>query len=135
MQSIASPSIGRNRGGPFRENTVAEETVLTEDRISEKLKDLPPWEYREGWLRRKFSTPGWPHTLMLVNAIGFRAEAGFHHPDLSVGWAQVVVKLQTHSAGGVTRKDFALAHEIEDLATWLPETGSPLEGFPKKWVR
>ena len=42
---------------------------------------------------------------------------------------------KAHSAGGVTRKDFALAHEIEDLATWLPEKGSPLEGFPKKWVR
>jgi len=79
----------------------------------------------------------WPHTLMLVNAIGYRAEAAFHHPDLNVGWAQVVVKLQTHSAHGITDKDFALAREIEALATWLPPEGSPLEGFPrnKKWVR
>ena len=36
---------------------------------------------------------------------------------------------------GITGKDFALAKEIEALATWLPEKGGPLEGFPKKWVR
>ena len=114
---------------------MAEETPLTDAEVQERLKDLPTWELRDGWIRRKFATPGWPHTLMLVNAIGYRAEAGFHHPDLNVGWAQVVVKLQTHSAGGITEKDFALAKEIEALATWLPEEGGALAGFPKKWVR
>ena len=109
--------------------------VLTEAEVTERLKDLPDWEVRDGWLRRTFKILGWPHTLMLVNAIGYRAEAAFHHPDLSVGWAQVVVKLQTHSAGGITGKDFSLAKEIESLATWLPEKGGDLEGFPKKWVR
>ena len=116
--------------------------VYGEAEAQEKLKELPGWELREGWIRRKFTTPGWPHTLMLVNAIGYRAEAAFHHPDLSVGWAQVTVKLQTHSprghsSPGITDKDFALAREIEAIATWLPSEGSPLEGFPrnKKWVR
>ena len=45
------------------------------------------------------------------------------------------MKLQTHSAGGVTDKDFTLAGEIEALATWLPEADSALDGFPKKWMR
>jgi len=111
------------------------DTVLTETEISERLKALSGWELRDGWLRRTYATPGWPHTLLLVNAIGYRAEAAFHHPDLSVGWAQVTVKLQTHSAKGITEKDFALAREIEAIATWLPEKGGPLEGYPKKWVR
>jgi len=113
----------------------AQERVYTEAEILEKLHTLPGWEYRDGWIRRRFTTPGWPHTLMLVNAIGYRAEAGFHHPDLAVGWSSVTVKLQTHSAGGVTGKDFALAAEIESLATWLPPPESPLTGFPKKWIR
>ena len=108
---------------------------LSDAEVEKNLRDLSEWELRDGWIRRTFKTPGWPHTLMLVNAIGYRAEAGFHHPDLNVGWAQVVVKLQTHSAGGITMKDFALAREIEALATWLPEKGGPLEGFPKKWIR
>jgi 4a-hydroxytetrahydrobiopterin dehydratase len=111
------------------------DAVLTPDEIASRLKDLPGWELRDGWIRRAYATPGWPHTLMLVNAIGYRAEAAFHHPDMNVGWAQVTVKLQTHSAKGITEKDFALAREIEAVATWLPEKGGPLEGFPKKWVR
>jgi 4a-hydroxytetrahydrobiopterin dehydratase len=114
---------------------MAEDRVYSEAEIHEKLTELPGWELREGWIRRTYKTPGWPHTLLLVNAIGYRAEAAFHHPDLSVGWASVTVKLQTHSAGGVTDKDFALAKEIEALATWLPPQGGALEGFPKKWVR
>jgi 4a-hydroxytetrahydrobiopterin dehydratase len=109
--------------------------ILTEEEIRQRLAELPNWELREGWIRRTYKTPGWPHTLLLVNAIGFRAEAAFHHPDLSVSWAQVTVKLKTHSADGITEKDFALAKEIESLATWFPAEGGPLEGFPKKWVR
>ena len=67
---------------------------------------------------RVYKTDGWPTTLMLVNAIGFVAEAGYHHPDLSVTWGRVTVKLKTHSAGGITDKDFALAQQIEDVALW-----------------
>lgn len=114
---------------------MGDDRVYSEAEIHEKLRELEGWELRDGWIRRKFTTPGWPHTLMLVNAIGYRAEAAFHHPDLEVGWSRVVVKLQTHSAGGVTDKDFELAREIEELATWLPPEGGPLEGFPKKWIR
>lgn len=114
---------------------MAEDTVLSEEETRQRLASLPEWELRDGWIRRKFVTPGWPHTLMLVGAIGYRAEAAFHHPDLHVGWAQVVVKLQTHSAGGITEKDILLARDIEDLATWLPEKPGPLDGFPKKWIR
>jgi 4a-hydroxytetrahydrobiopterin dehydratase len=114
---------------------MSDERVYSEPEIVEKLKELKGWELRDGWIRRKYKTPGWPHTLMLVGAIGYRAEAGFHHPDLEVGWAHVTVKLQTHSAGGITDKDFELAREIEGVATWMPPSGSHLEGFPKKWIR
>ncbi len=57
---------------------------------------------------------------MLVNAIGYVAEAAYHHPDLTVTWAKVWVKLQTHSAGGITDKDFELARKIEDIVLWRP---------------
>jgi len=65
---------------------MSDEKVYSEEEILEKLNKLPGWELRDGWIRRSFKTPGWPHTLMLVNAIGYRAEAGFHHPDLEIGW-------------------------------------------------
>lgn len=118
---------------------MAEVHVLSDGQITEQLTDLPGWEYRDGWIRRKYKTGGWPFTLMLVNAIGFAAEAAWHHPDLTVTWSEVGVKLMTHSAKGITAKDFELARRIEALATWQPEPGSTLEGFEKgfkkKWVR
>ena len=72
---------------------------------------------------------------MLVNAIGYRAEAAFHHPDLSVSWALVIVKLQTHRVKGITQSDVDLARRIDHVALWKPGDDSPLEGFPKNWVR
>ena len=98
-------------------------------------RPCPAGIYEGGWIRRNYKTDGWPTTLMLVNAIGFLAEAAYHHPDLAVTYARVTVKLNTHSAGGITDKDFDLARRIEDLALWRPAQGGALEGTPNKFVR
>src|SRR2546428_12975187 len=71
---------------------------------------------------------------MLVNAIGYIAEAAYHHPDLSVTWGRVIVKLQNHAAGGITDKDFELARKIEEVVLWRPKGGA-LEGTPNKFLR
>jgi 4a-hydroxytetrahydrobiopterin dehydratase len=111
------------------------ETTYDEAQIAEHLRELPGWFYEDKWIRRVYKTDGWPTTLMLVNAIGYLAEAAYHHPDLSVTWGRVVVKLSTHSAGGITDKDFALARKIEEVALWRPAPGGALEGTPNKFVR
>jgi 4a-hydroxytetrahydrobiopterin dehydratase len=113
------------------------EHVYTEAEIPAKLSEhgLDGWYLENGWIRRKFTTDGWPTTLMLVNAISFLAEAAYHHPDLEVTWGKLWVKLKTHSAGGVTDKDFALAKQIEAAALWRPTAGGALEGTPNKWVK
>ena len=72
---------------------------------------------------------------MLVNALGYLAEAAYHHPDLSVTWGRVTVKLSTHSAGGITDKDFELARRLEEVALWRPAAGGALTGTPNKFVR
>jgi 4a-hydroxytetrahydrobiopterin dehydratase len=110
--------------------------VLDDAAIKERLpRELPGWTLENGWLRRKFSTDGWPTTLMLINAIGFLSEAAYHHPDLEVTWGKIWVKLKTHASGGITERDFALAKEIERLALWRPAPGSVMEGTPNKWVQ
>jgi len=116
------------------------DVVMTPEQVIARLElELPTWIYREGWIRREYKTGGWPFTLMTVNAIGYLAEAAFHHPDLNVSWAQVTVKLNTHSAKGITEKDFELAKKIEESVTWQPAEGGALEGFEKgfkkKWTR
>jgi len=110
------------------------EPTYNEAQIAERLAALPGWYYEDKLIRRVYKTDGWPTTLMLVNAIGFLAEAAYHHPDLSVTWGRITVKLSTHSAGGITDKDFELARRIEDVALWRP-TGGALTGTPNKFVR
>ena len=111
-----------------------QERTYTETEIADRLRDLPGWYFEDGWIRRVYKTDGWPTTLMLVGAIGFAAEAAYHHPDLSVTWGRITVKLATHSAGGITDKDFELARKIEDVALWRP-SGGALTGTPQKFVR
>lgn len=114
---------------------MADDIVLTETQIQDELAKLPGWELREGWIRRTYNTPGWPHTLLLINTIGYLAEAAYHHPDLSVGYAKVTVKLQTHRVHGITMNDVELAQKINEVVLWKPGEGSSLEGFPKNWVK
>src|ERR687884_874520 len=108
----------------------------SDEEVEAKIAELglDGWYLEGGWLRRKYNTDGWPTTLMLVNAIGYVAEAAYHHPDLAVTWGKVWVKLKNHAAGGVTDKDFELARKIEDSVLWRP-SGGALEGAPNKWVR
>ena len=108
---------------------------LSSSEITARLKALPGWRLESGAIVREYATDGWPTTLMLVNAIGFFAEAADHHPDLSVTWGRITVKLATHSAGGITDKDFEMARRIEDAALWRPAEGGALRGTQNKWVR
>jgi 4a-hydroxytetrahydrobiopterin dehydratase len=110
----------------------ADEVYSTEE-VDARLKDeLPHWYLEDGWIRRKYKTSGWKGTLMVVNTVGHLAEAAWHHPDLTVSYAFVTVKLMNHAAKGITDKDFALARKIEEVVMWRPgaEEGAVLEGTP-----
>ncbi len=107
--------------------------VYTPEEVAARLAEqLPTWRLEDGWIRRKYKTSGWKATLMVVNTVGHLAEAAWHHPDLTVSYAFVTVKLMNHAAKGITEKDFALARKIEEVLLWQPglEEGSPLEGTP-----
>ena len=110
-----------------REDRMAtKERTYTDAEIAEKLDGAS----RAGTTRTAGSggstrpTAG-SRTLTLVNTIGFLAEAAYHHPDLTVTWAKVWVKLQTHTAGGITDKDWELARKIEDTVLWKPAGRRP----------
>ena len=107
--------------------------VYDDDEIARRLaEELPQWSYKDGWIRRKYKTSGWKGTLMVVNTVGHLAEAAWHHPDLTVSYAFVNVKLMNHAAKGITDKDFELARKIEEVVCWQPGTDADgaLEGTP-----
>ena len=93
--------------------------------------ELSRWELRDGSIRRRYRTAGWKGTLMVITTVGHLAEVAWHHPEISASYAWVEVSLSTHSAGGVTDKDIALARRIEGVVAWRPgEEDGPLTGTP-----
>jgi 4a-hydroxytetrahydrobiopterin dehydratase len=115
---------------------MSKEKTYTEAEITAKIQELglTGWYLEEGWLRRKYNSDGWPQTLMAVNAIGYLCEAAYHHADLAVTWGKLWVKLMTHSAGGITDKDFEMAKKIEEVVLWRPGGGALGTGNPKGFV-
>jgi 4a-hydroxytetrahydrobiopterin dehydratase len=53
----------------------------------------------------------------MATRIALLAEAQGHHPELEVGWGRLVVRLSTHSVGGLSRNDFIMAARIDRLTT------------------
>src|ERR687884_34272 len=117
----------------------------SDEEVEAKIAELglDGWYLEGGWLRRKYNTDGWPQTLMLVNTVGYLCEAAWHHADLAVTWGKLWVKLQTHSSGGITDKDFALARQMEappnkffySKAPRKPPAGGAPAPFPPRRAR
>jgi 4a-hydroxytetrahydrobiopterin dehydratase len=84
---------------------------------------LDPAQVREQRLE------GYP---MAINTVGHLAEVAFHHSDIAASYVYVIVKLRTHSARGVTAKDFELVNKIYEVVMWQrgKATDIALEGTP-----
>lgn len=53
--------------------------------------------------------------LAYVQSVGELAESMDHHPDIDIRWRTVVLRVTTHSAGGLTERDLALASGVDAL--------------------
>ena len=114
---------------------MAKEQSLSESEIRERLKSLSGWVFENGAIRRTYKTDGWRGSMLVANAIAFICESADHHADLTVTWPAVGVALSTHSAGGITAKDFEVAGLIEKLALMKLPEGSSLKGPAKPFVQ
>jgi 4a-hydroxytetrahydrobiopterin dehydratase len=84
----------------------------------EALTALPGWEYdaERGGIRKSFRFRDFGAAFAFMTRVALEAEKADHHPDWSNAWNRVDVLLTTHSAGGLTDKDIALATRIEEIA-------------------
>ncbi len=89
--------------------------MLSENEVRPRLAEVPGWELVEKTLVRKLSFPSFPAAVAFVVKLAFAAEAADHHPDISINYRRVTLTLWTHTANGITEKDFALAKEINTL--------------------
>ena len=90
--------------------------LLSADQIAQDLTEMPGWSGDTTELRRTVKAPTFLAGIHLVDAVAEVAEKLDHHPDIDIRWRTVTFALSTHSAGGVTAHDIALAHQIDDLA-------------------
>jgi 4a-hydroxytetrahydrobiopterin dehydratase len=82
--------------------------------IAQARRAVPDWRVRGRNLEREFKFPDFARALRFVDRVGSLAEKANHHPDIFLhGWNRVRLTLSTHSAGGLTAADFALAGKIE----------------------
>lgn len=88
---------------------------LTETETQTQLSSLPAWQINAGELMRTFAFKDFQGALAFVNHVGKLAEGAGHHPDIDIRYNKVRLALVTHDAGGLTAKDFDLAHSIDKL--------------------
>lgn len=90
--------------------------LLTEEQIEAELAGVPSWRRDGSSIVLVTKHHDFRGSLLYVNAVGYLAERAGHHPDVEISWDTVTLTLSTHSAGGLTGNDFALAREITELS-------------------
>jgi 4a-hydroxytetrahydrobiopterin dehydratase len=83
--------------------------------ITARLRLLRNWKRKKDEIGRTFTFPDFVRAMGFVNSVALLAQRANHHPDIDIRWNKVTLTLSTHSAGGLTEKDFALATAIEGL--------------------
>lgn len=91
-------------------------TVLSDTQVSEGLANLAEWTREGDAITRTIKAPSFLEGIELVRKVAAAAEAADHHPDIDIRWRNLTFTLSTHSAGGITEQDLALAAQIDALA-------------------
>lgn len=89
---------------------------LTVTEVQDALAELPGWTIAADKLRREFQFAGFAEAFGFMTSVALAAESMNHHPDWSNSWNKVEVNLTTHSLGGLSTLDLALARRIQQLA-------------------
>jgi 4a-hydroxytetrahydrobiopterin dehydratase len=82
---------------------------LSPAQVKESMKSVPLWKKRARTITRQFEFEGFKEAIGFMNRVAAAAEKADHHPDIDIRWNKVNLSLTTHSEGGLTAKDFALA--------------------------
>ncbi len=90
-------------------------TLLTDEEISAGLAGLPGWERAGNAITRTVKLGDFRDAILYVGAVAHLAQAANHHPDIAISWNMVTLTLSTHSAGGLTEADLALARQLSNL--------------------
>ncbi len=89
---------------------------LSDIEIQRELGTLTGWTRKGESLVKTFTFATFMAGIGFVDRVALAAEKMDHHPDLDIRYTKIGVTLSTHSAGGITGNDVALAREMDRLA-------------------
>lgn len=89
--------------------------TMDQNEIELALKDLPGWILENGTITKAFTFTDFKEAFALMTRIAFECEAKNHHPNWENVYNSLTIKLSTHDANGITRKDIDLALTIEKI--------------------
>ena len=87
--------------------------LLQESEITKRLAKIPGWKREGSEISRQYKFSDFVAAMVFVNFVAGEAEKMDHHPDILIQYSKVKLTLSTHSAGGLTDNDFALAQKID----------------------
>jgi 4a-hydroxytetrahydrobiopterin dehydratase len=90
--------------------------LLGDEALRQALGGLPGWAAQDGQLEKTYAFPTFPAGIAFVTRVADAAERAGHHPDIDIRYDKVTLRVSTHSEGGITEKDVALAREADALA-------------------
>ena len=89
--------------------------LLSDDEITAALAGLPNWARTGNSISRTVELADFRAAMLFTGAVAYMAEKANHHPDILIEWNKVTLTLSTHSAGGLTAADVALAGHLDAL--------------------
>ena len=96
---------------------MVEPRVFSETEVQEGLSALEGWELRDGRLRKQFTFRTFLRAIAFVNSVAYQSESAGHHPDITINYNKVTLRLITHSEGALSDRDFSLARDIDAKLT------------------
>ena len=90
--------------------------TLSDQEVREALAQLKGWKRTGDSIVKDFELKDFDVALRLVNKVAEIASREDHHPDIDIRWNKVRLELSSHSASGLTAKDFQVAAQIDDIS-------------------
>lgn len=86
---------------------------LDENDVQRRLRSLDGWERTGNEIHKTYGFHDFRAAIAFVDRVADAAEQADHHPDIDIRYDRVTLRLSTHSAGGLTARDFDLAARID----------------------
>ncbi len=87
--------------------------LLSDDEIEVQLPD--GWDREGDEIVRTYEFDSYLDGVGFAAGAGGVAEDAWHHPELTITYGEVEVRLTTHDAGGITENDIELAERFDDI--------------------